>query len=141
MNTLASLASLSALSLSLVCGTAQAGELHVEVKGLTEIKGDLMVAVFNQKGQWLKQASVNRKLGVTQAVLSVQFDNLPEGEYAVSVFHDLNSNGKLDSNAVGMPTEPYGFSNNAAGNFGPPSFDAAKIKLDQSKTAISIRVN
>mgnify|MGYP003506400901 CR=1 FL=1 len=141
MNTLASLASLSALSLSLVCGAAQAGELHVEVKGLTEIKGDLMVAVFNQKGQWLKQASVNRKLGVTQSVLSVQFDNLPEGEYAVSVFHDLNSNGKLDSNAVGMPTEPYGFSNNAASNFGPPSFDAAKIKLDQSKTAISIRVN
>ena len=78
---------------------------------------------------------------MTQSVLSVQFDNLPEGEYAVSVFHDLNSNGKLDSNAVGMPTEPYGFSNNAAGNFGPPSFDAAKIKLDQSKTAISIRVN
>jgi uncharacterized protein (DUF2141 family) len=141
MNTLASLVSLSALSLSLMCGAAQAGELHVEVKGLTEIKGDLLVAVFNQKGQWLKQASVNRKLGVTQSVLSVQFDNLPEGEYAVSVFHDLNSNGKLDSNAVGMPTEPYGFSNNAAGNFGPPSFDAAKIKLDQSKTAISIRVN
>ena len=141
MNTLASLASLSALSLSLVCGAVQAGELHVEVKGLTEIKGDLLVAVFNQKGQWLKQASVNRKLGVTQSVLSVQFDNLPEGEYAVSVFHDLNSNGKLDSNAVGMPTEPYGFSNNAASNFGPPSFDAAKIKLDQSKTAISIRVN
>jgi len=141
MNTLASLMTLSVLSLSLVCGAAQAGELHVEVKGLTEIKGDLLVAVFNQKGQWLKQASVNRKLGVTQSVLSVQFDNLPEGEYAVSVFHDLNSNGKLDSNAVGMPTEPYGFSNNAAGNFGPPSFDAAKIKLDQSKTAISIRVN
>lgn len=141
MNALASLVSLSALSLSLVCGAAQASELQVEVQGMSEMKGDLMVAVFNQKGQWLKQASVNRKLGVTQAVLSVQFDNLPEGEYAVSVFHDLNSNGKLDSNAVGMPTEPYGFSNNAAGNFGPPSFDAAKIKLDQSKTAISIRVN
>lgn len=141
MNALASLVSLSALSLSLVCGAAQAGELQVEVQGMSEMKGDLMVAVFNQKGQWLKQASFAKKLGVTQLVLNVQFDNLPEGEYAISVFHDLNSNGRLDSNAVGMPTEPYGFSNNAAGNFGPPSFEAAKIKLDQAKTSISIRVN
>jgi uncharacterized protein (DUF2141 family) len=141
MKTFASITSSLALSLGLIVGVAQAGELHVEVQGLNEIKGEVMVAVFNQKGQWLKQAQFSKKVSANNVSLSVQFDNLPEGEYAVSVFHDLNSNGRLDSNAIGMPTEPYGFSNNAAGNFGPPSFDAAKIKLDQAKTAISIRVN
>ncbi|GGX22960.1 DUF2141 domain-containing protein [Undibacterium macrobrachii] len=141
MKSIATLLSAAALGLSLTSGAAQAGELSVEVQGLTEMKGNLLVAVFNQKGQWLKQATLNKKTEVTQKVMSVQFDNLPEGEYAVSVFHDLNGNGRLDSNPVGMPIEPYGFSNNAPSNFGPPSYDAAKITLDQAKTVISIRVN
>lgn len=141
MKKFASITSMAVLGLSLFASAAQAGDLHVEVQGINEIKGDVRLAVFNQKGQWLKQALISKSVSATQLSVNVLFENLPEGEYAVSVFHDLNSNGRLDSNMVGMPTEPYGFSNDAAGSFGPPSFDAAKITLNQDKKTISVRLN
>ena len=56
-----------------------------------------------------------------------QFDGLPDGDYAVRAFHDLNGDGKMNTNPFGMPTEPYAFSNNAVGNMGPASWDRAKF--------------
>lgn len=55
-------------------------------------------------------------------VMRVNLAHLPNGQYAVAVFQDINGNGSLDANIVGMPTEPFGFSNNARGTFGPPDF-------------------
>lgn len=57
---------------------------------------------------------------------------LPSGTYAMAIFQDLNANGEMDSNLVGIPREPFGFSNNAKGNFGPPSWVDAKIVIDES---------
>jgi uncharacterized protein (DUF2141 family) len=45
------------------------------------------------------------------------------GSYAIRVFHDQNSNGKLDTNLIGIPKERFGFSNNVMGQFGPPAFE------------------
>lgn len=71
---------------------------------------------------------------------SVAFTDLPAGRYAVAVFQDLNGNGELDTNLLGIPTEPYGFSRNAMGNMGPPSFAAAAIALDGQNQAITIEL-
>jgi uncharacterized protein (DUF2141 family) len=59
----------------------------------------------------------------------LSLDSLRGGEYAIRVVQDLNGNGALDTNAVGMPTEPWGMSNDAVGNFGPPSWDDAKFAV------------
>ena len=82
-----------------------------------------------------------RTTAAVKAGVSVTFNDLAEGEYAVSLFIDENSNNKLDTNAVGMPIEPYAFSNDASGSFGPPSFDKAKFALgkDDKKHVITIR--
>jgi uncharacterized protein (DUF2141 family) len=50
---------------------------------------------------------------------AVVLTNLDPGQYAIILFHDENGNGKLDRNALGVPTEPYGFSNNVRGFLGP----------------------
>ena len=50
------------------------------------------------------------------------------------MFVDENDNGKLDANAIGMPIEPYAFSNDASGSFGPPSFAQAKFVVGKEKT-------
>lgn len=121
--------------------TATAGELTVEVSGVASAKGDVLVAVFDQKGQWLRRAKLSQKVVAAAGKVSVVFENLPEGEYALSAVHDLNTNGQLDSNAIGIPNEPYGFSNDAAGRFGPPSFDDAKISMDQNKKSVTIKLN
>lgn len=110
---------------------ASAADLTLEVQGLdtTRLAGaHLMVAVFTDPATWLKQPAVGRRFAIAAAPdgrFTVDLKDLPEGPLAMSLFQDTNANGRLDANAMGMPTEPYGFSNNAAGNFGPPRFEQA----------------
>ena len=54
---------------------------------------------------------------------------LPAGQYAVGIFHDVNLNNKMDNNFLGLPKEQYGFSNNARALFGPPSYEDAAFEL------------
>lgn len=56
------------------------------------------------------------------------FRDVKEGRYAVAIWHDVNNNGKVDSNFLGIPKEPVGASNNAKGSFGPPKFDSASFQ-------------
>ncbi|MCH9852515.1 MAG: DUF2141 domain-containing protein [Alphaproteobacteria bacterium] len=58
---------------------------------------------------------------------------LPDGIYAISAFHDLNDDGELNRNLVGLPTEPYGFSNDARGTFGPAKFADAQFTITADK--------
>ena len=56
--------------------------------------------------------------------------DLAPGRYALSAFHDENDNGELDTNLMGIPSEGYGFGNDASAAFGPPSFEAAAVDVD-----------
>ncbi|MCF8413904.1 MAG: DUF2141 domain-containing protein, partial [Melioribacteraceae bacterium] len=56
-------------------------------------------------------------------------DSLAFGEYAIKCYHDVNENRELDTNFFGIPSEDYGFSNNAPATFGPPSFEQAAFKF------------
>jgi len=62
--------------------------------------------------------------------------NVPEGTYAIALFHDSNSNGKFDKGALGVPSEGYGFSNNASALLGPPRFTDAAFEVKGEKTVI-----
>jgi uncharacterized protein (DUF2141 family) len=69
------------------------------------------------------------------------FEEVPAGPFAVSVFHDEDSDGELDSVALGIPSEAYGFSGDARNMFGPPSFDQARLILAAGETKqITIQV-
>jgi uncharacterized protein (DUF2141 family) len=61
---------------------------------------------------------------------------LKSGNYAIAVFQDINNNGKLDKNWFGIPTEPYGFSNDPVIRFGPPSFNDCLLELTSNKKVI-----
>ena len=71
--------------------------------------------------------------------VQTKFEGLPKGEYAVSVYHDANLNEELDTNMMGIPKESYGFSNNAKGFMGPPSFEDAKV-LCNNNISITIKL-
>lgn len=58
---------------------------------------------------------------------------LPEGTYAIGLFVDTNDNNKLDRNFFGIPKEQYGFSNDAKGSFGPPSFKKASFTISSDR--------
>lgn len=121
--------------------SALAADLQVEVSGITQVKGEILLALFDQKGRWLRTAAMRTKTAATGDKVVLIFSGLAEGEYAISAFQDLNGNGDLDRNLIGIPSEPYGFSNDAMGNFGPPSFEDAKIKMDAQNKSIRIRLN
>ena len=67
------------------------------------------------------------------------FEDVPAGPFAVSVYHDENGDGTLDTNLVGIPSEDYGFSADASGVFGAPSFEEASLEL-QAGTSMQITV-
>ena len=107
-------------------------ELHLSLGNIRQAKGYLYVAVYDSEANFLNpDKMVDKKIvavGNTGTV-DIVFQNLPAGVYAVSCFHDLNGNGKLDTNLLGIPTEPYGFSNNARPKFRAPHWDEAKFYL------------
>ena len=69
---------------------------------------------------------------VEKGVYKRKFE-LPDGIYAIGLYVDSNNNEQLDTNFFGIPTEQFGFSNNAKGRFGPPSFESASFELDALK--------
>ena len=120
---------------------ATSTKLTVEADEASGGMGAVKVAVWRNdktflKGEPYRSAFIEMKDGRA----AVTFADLEPGEYAVSAFHDKNNNGRLDTNLAGKPTEPYGFSNDAKGTFGPPKFEKARFSINNSKT-ISIHLN
>jgi uncharacterized protein (DUF2141 family) len=107
---------------------ALAAELAVTVKGVRSDKGMIMAQLLKAdaaKGQAVQAAATMRPAKTGDVELL--FGDLAAGEYAVMLFHDENGNQKMDSNLLGIPTEGYGFSNEAKGRFGPPKFSEMKV--------------
>ena len=108
-------------------------KLSIHISGISKIKGSLFIAIFRPTddfpvfGKQFK-GIVKEVEGKSQ---NYNFDDLPEGEYALAIYQDENRNKILDKNLLGIPTEIYGFSNNARRNFSAPSFQEAKFKLNK----------
>jgi uncharacterized protein (DUF2141 family) len=117
------------LSIILTITSWGQNSLEVKISNIREIKGDILVAIFNNEDDFLEKAVQSKSIKASAKQITIKFENLPQGSYAVSIIHDENSNGELDKNVVGIPKEGFGFGNNAMGTFGPPAFDKAKIQL------------
>ena len=115
-------------------------DLTVKVSGCKTQKGQLYIALYDNKdffpvfGKQLRGEIVPLSKGK-----QFTFKKLRHKAYAIAVFHDLNSNGVLDKNPLGIPLEPYGFSRNARNTFSAPSFGQASFTHSKTQT-ISITV-
>lgn len=123
---------------TLLAAPASAATLVVRAEGIASNQGEIKVAVcsrsFDEAGCPRGQNRAPRG-----AIEEFVFDDLTPGRYAIAVLHDLNGNGEFDRTAIGLPTEPYGFSNDI-GRFGPPRFRAALIDVAEGRTTVVIRV-
>lgn len=113
-------------------------ELIVKVENIKKVEGSLMVAIYDHEDHFLTKEIMGEGKTIEANQIEFHFEGLGEGTYAVSLFHDKNDNGKLDSNFIGIPTEPYAFSNNAKGMFGPPSFEQCKFEIKEGTHKIVI---
>ncbi|MCW9033748.1 MAG: DUF2141 domain-containing protein [Alphaproteobacteria bacterium] len=120
---------------------ASAGVLKVEVDGIEEMTGKIMIAVYD-KAEYFpsKSDKAIKKISakVTAETMLVTVGDLPPGKYGLSIYHDENSNEEFDKNFMGIPKELYGFSNNIRGFGGPPKFEATLITVSEEQTTISV---
>lgn len=108
--------------------------LKVEVSGIKKIEGAIEVCLFDSPDNYMKEAIKCFWLDVSEDLMECSFDSLSSAFYAVVIIQDLNGNEDLDTNFMGIPKEPYGFSNNPSTTFGPPSFDGASFLLEGNRT-------
>ena len=103
--------------------------LEIHVNNVKSKKGSIQIGLFTSEADYLKNPVEKKVIKSTGKDVTVVFENLQPGDYALSVIHDENENGELDSNALGIPKEGFAFGNNALGSFGPPPFEKAKITI------------
>ena len=123
--------------------SAQENVIHAEIGGLRNDDGRVLCALFSSADGFPKDSG--KAIAHAAAVISkrravCEFPGVAAGVYAISVFHDANANGKLDTNLLGMPREGVGASNDAKGHFGPPKFDAAKFRFAGGRLEMKITV-
>ena len=116
------------------------GSIEVKVTEIRDEKGDIRVGLFKNEDTFLKKAIEGKVVKASKDGVTVVFENVPEGDYAVSVLHDENGNGEMDSNVVGMPKEGFAFGNNAMGTFGPPSFEKAKVSVKKGSVRQELKM-
>jgi len=119
------------------------GKLEVKILGFENNKGDCWFALDNSEEVYESEDKVwiGKILPIENKKVVVILDSLNYGEYAVRVFHDENKNGELDTDFLGIPDEDYGYSNDASGWFGPPSWDKAKFIFNKPAMTITINID
>jgi len=106
-------------------------KLRVTVEGLVPHEGQAIVSLFNEEDQFLgTPMKMIREPVADSDRLSVEFEGLRAGVYAVSVIYDVDGDGELDTGMFRIPKEPIGVSNNVRSKFGPPKWKKANFDLE-----------
>lgn len=110
--------------------------LRVSVLGVATSKGNISVAVYNHQDGFLKFDKVFKSDSILakQGTTEIAITDLPEGEYALAIFHDENANNVLDVNWLGIPKEKFAFSKGRMKTFGPPSYKECAFSVTKDQT-------
>ena len=106
-------------------------ELTLNISNIKSFQGELIIGVFNNEAMFLKDGAAfkNYTIVVNEASETIVIKNLPKGDYAISLYHDKNSDNECNLNFLGIPKEGYGFSNNIKPKFSAPSYKDCKFSL------------
>lgn len=120
---------LSAFAVSTV-----AQKVTVNVTNIKEAKGNILIGIYNSPVNFAKIGSQIKMVSVPadSETVSVEITDLKEGEYAFTILHDKNANGKCDFNLLGILKESIGFSNNVKPKLKTPSFNDVKVNVKDS---------
>ncbi|MEZ0609220.1 DUF2141 domain-containing protein [Fibrella sp. WM1] len=115
--------------------------LTVEAQNIRDLKGQVRFGLFASENGFPDKARPMqaKSVGATGRTVQATFEVEP-GTYALAIYHDLNSNDKIDKKMFGIPTEPYGFSNNVRPRMSAPSYDDCKVVVGEAGKTISIQL-
>jgi uncharacterized protein (DUF2141 family) len=126
--------------------TPDQGVLEINVTNIENGSGTLYIAIMDSPEGWLKSDSESKPFrDVIQAVsgtddLLISVEGLPPGRYAISLFQDLDADAEMDTNFIGFPKEPFGFSA-PMGKFGPPEYEEAAFEFSGEDTSVNVTLN
>ena len=120
---------------------ATADTLNIDVTNIKSATGKVLVALFDANGFAANKSLRGAVAEVTGDTVRVSFEGVAPGTYGVKVYHDVNGNGKLDRNLIGIPSEPYGFSNDAPVRMGPPRWADAAFEYSAGTAVQTITLN
>ncbi len=119
---------------------ADSGILEINVIDLSSSGGSLRCALYDSAATFIKTEYRTASTPVHHSQTTCLFPDLEFGNYAVAVLYDRNDNGTMDFNFLGMPKEPFGFSNNPIVLLSAPSFGQTRFTHDKAVTRILVRV-
>jgi len=132
---------LAALPLIVTATASRAAELEVVITNIQSATGFVRLGLYNDPERFPKRKGTidGGDVKVTGDTATYVFRNLKPGDYAVAIYHDANANKRFDK-TLGIPTEGFGFSNNARPRLSAPSFKRAAVTVKAPRTKITIRL-
>lgn len=123
--------------------SATVGIIQLTLQNIEREQGTIRLAVYNNKADFEAQSNEVYGKEISNFSGKEKYTELPDlahGQYAIAVYHDLNNNQKLDKNLMGIPTEPYAFSNNPKVKWSPPTFEESKFQLQGKHLKMQIHL-
>ncbi|MEO9893183.1 DUF2141 domain-containing protein [Aurantibacter sp.] len=121
-----------------VAQEANGNTIEVVINDISSDEGQIRVGLYSSADTWLEDIDRGLNGEINNGSSTVTFNNVPDGTYAISSYHDENNNSELDTNMLGIPKEDVGSSNNAPARFGPPKWKAAKFEVKGKSIQLSI---
>jgi uncharacterized protein (DUF2141 family) len=117
--------------------------IQIQVTDISSQKGEIFVALYSSSNGFPSDAS--KAIKTAKAIpsngkASLNFTQIPEGKYAIALFHDNNGDGKLNTNIFGIPKEGYGFSNNVRNLLRAPTFEESSFRVGKSDIHLTIKI-
>jgi uncharacterized protein (DUF2141 family) len=131
-----------AVALVFVAGPVSAARIIVTIDGLHSAQGNVFVGLYASPAKFLQgnQSDATKKVKATTGPITVAFDNLPPGAYAVGAFHDENGNDHLDTNFLGLPVEGYALSNGVRVVLSKPTFQQAAFTVGNGDKPVALHI-
>ena len=133
-------ASLSGAVFLMLAASAAAADLAVTIEKVASAGGNVRVGLFGSAKAFPGKPDRREAVAAVPGAVTVVFRDMQPGNYAVSAFHDVNDNNKLDTGFLGRPPEPLGFSRDARVGMGPPAFADAAFAVDSAAAKLAVRL-
>src|SRR6202011_3091172 len=131
-----------AAALVFIAGPASAARIIVTIDGLHSAQGNVFVGLYASPAKFLQgnECDAQKKVRASTGPITVAFDNLAPGTYAVGAFHDENGNDHLDTNFLGLPIEGYALSNGVRAVMAKPTFQQAAFTVGNGDKPVGLHI-
>ena len=119
--------------------------IKVNIEGLRNSDGKVILCLYKKEAakNFPDEAEYAFQVAESKALksgVSIRFNNVPPGTYAISMLHDEDNDNEMDRNFVRMPREGFGTSNNVKPMMSAPSFKDARFRYQGGKQELTITV-